>query len=110
MGWWKDRWAMSFQQNSSKGICYLAGNNPSPEQWIQCASIQNTKFYQDRFQLLFKSFVNEPRRKLRPGGILPMLDIFRAWHNLCYQDKEGNTPAQRLGLTDQPLTLKQLLS
>ncbi|NOI66778.1 lactate dehydrogenase [Vibrio sp. 99-8-1] len=110
MGWWKDRWAISEQQNVSKGICYLAGNNSSTKQWLQQASVQNTKFYQDRFQLLFGSFINEPRRKLRPSGILPMLDIFRAWHNLCYQDKDGLTPAQSLGLTDQPLTLKQLLS
>lgn len=110
MGWWKDRWAMSFQETASKGICYLAGDNPSPDHWFHKASIRNTKFYQDRFQTIFGSFINEPRRKLRPGGILPMLDIFRAWHNLCYQDKDGNTPAQRLGLTDHPLTLKQLLS
>ena len=110
MGWWKDRWAISSQGRASKGICYLAGNTPSPAYWLQKATTSNTKYYQDRFQMLFESFVNEPRRKLRPGGILPMLDIFRAWHNLCYQDREGSTPAQRLGLTDQPLTLKQLLS
>jgi len=110
MGWWKDRWAISEQENASKGICYLAGELRSPQHWLQKASVKNTLFYQERFQLLFDSFINEPRRKLRPGGILPMLDIFRAWHNLCYQNKEGYTPAQRLGITDHPLTLKQLLS
>ncbi|WP_413282566.1 transposase [Vibrio sp. MA40-2] len=110
MGWWKDRWAISTQENASKGICYLAGENPSPQTWINKASIRKTAFYQDRFQLIFDSFINEPRRKLRPAGILPMLDIFRAWHNLCYQDKDGKTPAQELAITDQPLTLKQLLS
>lgn len=110
MGWWKDRWAMSYQGTIGKGICYLAGDNPDISYWVQNATVSNTKFYQDRFQTLFESFINEPRRKLRPGGILPMLDIFRAWHNLCYQDKRGTTPAQRLELTDQPLTLKQLLS
>lgn len=110
MGWWKDRWAISEQENARKGICYLAGSTPSAEHWLQKASVHNTRFYQERFQTLFASFINEPRRKLRPGGILPMLDIFRAWHNLCYQGKDGVTPAQRLGLTDEPLTLKQLLS
>ncbi|WP_375748796.1 lactate dehydrogenase [Vibrio sp. HN007] len=110
MGWWRDRWAISKQNEGSKGICYLAGKNNEPKYWLEKATVEHTKFYQDRFQLLFDSFINEPRRKLRPGGILPMLDIFRAWHNLCYQDKEGLTPAQRLGITEQPMTLKQLLS
>jgi len=110
MSWWRDRWAIASQGDSQKGICYLTGNNPEPKQWLNTASIQQTKFYQQRFQLLFDSFINEPRRKLRPGGILPLLDIFRSWHNLCYQDKQGLTAAQRLGVTEQPLTLKQLLS
>ncbi|MCW8335913.1 lactate dehydrogenase [Vibrio paucivorans] len=110
MGWWRDRWAIANQPSASKGICYLAGDKTEPETWLQKASIRKTEFYQQRFQLLFGPFINEPRRKLRPGGLLPMLDIFRAWHNLCYQDKDGNTAAQNLGLTDSPLTLRDLLS
>ncbi|MGC9403986.1 lactate dehydrogenase [Vibrio genomosp. F10] len=110
MGWWRDRWAIANQADSAKGICYLAGNKPDPTHWLQNASIHHTSFYQQRFQLLFASFINEPRRKLRPGGILPMLDIFRAWHNLCYQDKQGKTAAQNLGLSELPLTLRDLLS
>jgi hypothetical protein len=110
MGWWRDRWAISQQEQGSKGICLLAGDSEQTRHWLHCASVKNIRFFQERFQLLFESFINEPRRKLRPGGILPLLDIFRAWHNLCYQDKDGQTPAQKLGLTDQPMTLKQLLS
>ncbi len=110
MGWWRDRWAIAHQANGAKGICYLAGSTPEPEVWLQKASIRKIEFYQQRFQLLFESFINEPRRKLRPGGILPLLDIYRAWHNLCYQDKDGHTAAQNLGLTQKPLTLKELLA
>ncbi|MCG9595238.1 lactate dehydrogenase [Vibrio sp. Isolate25] len=110
MGWWRDRWAITSFANSSKGICYLAGKNNEPKEWLSKASIRQTEFYQQRFQTLFESFINEPRRKLRPGGLLPMLDIFRAWHNLCYQDKSGMTAAQSLGLTQSPLTLRELLS
>ena len=50
------------------------------------------------------------RARNETTGILPLLDIFRAWHNLCYQDKQGLTAAQRLEVTDAPLTIKQLLS
>ncbi|HFF4040318.1 TPA: lactate dehydrogenase, partial [Vibrio cholerae O1] len=110
MGWWRDRWAIAHSGTKAKGICYLAGSNPDPQHWLQHASIRQIEYYQNRFQLLFESFINEPRRKLRPGGIQPLLDIFRAWHNLCYQDKHGFTAAQNLGLSQHPLTLKELLS
>ncbi len=110
MGWWRDRWAITTHGNAAKGICYLAGNNSQPKQWLRTASIRQTAFFQHRFATLFESFINEPRRKLRPGGLLPMLDIFRAWHNLCYQNKEGKTAAQVLELTQSPLTLSELLS
>ncbi|MGR5093943.1 transposase [Vibrio maritimus] len=110
MGWWRDRWAVTHQSSgASKGVCYLAGSNPNVSYWLQTANTKQVSFYQDRFQLLFESFVNEPRRKLRPAGIHPLLDIFRAWHNLCYQDKQGLTAAQRLGVTDAPMTLRCLL-
>lgn len=110
MSWWRDRWAISSQYECNKGICYLAGDRNEPESWFNVATTRHIQFYQNRFQLLFESFINEPRRKLRPAGILPLLDIFRAWHNLCYQDKQGLTAAQRLKVTDAPLTIKQLLS
>ena len=110
MGWWRDRWAIANQNSASKGICYLAGDKSEPNQWLNSASIQQTIFYQQRFQILFSAFINEPRRKLRPGGILPMLDIFRAWHNLCYQDKQGKTAAQNLNIAESPMTLRDLLS
>ncbi|WP_100752693.1 lactate dehydrogenase [Vibrio salilacus] len=110
MGWWRDRWAIANNGSASKGICYLAGCNNQPKQWLRTASIRQTAFFQHRFETLFESFINEPRRKLRPGGLLPMLDIFRAWHNLCYQNKEGKTAAQMLELTPSPLTLSELLA
>lgn len=111
MGWWRDRWAITHQESgASKGVCYLAGSNPNVSHWLKTASTKSIDFYQDRFQLLFEGFINEPRRKLRPAGIHPLLDIFRAWHNLCYQDKSGLTAAQRLGVTEAPMTLKCLLS
>ena len=110
MGWWRDRWAITENAGYAKGICYLAGDRNDPKLWLQHASIESTAFYQSRFQVLFQSFINEPRRKLRPAGLLPVLDIFRAWHNLCYQNKSGVTAAQSLGLTSYPMSLRELLS
>ena len=110
MGWWRDRWAIAHAGSIAKGICYLAGANHQPKYWLQRASTNKIELYQQRFQLLFESLINEPRRKLRPGSLLPVLDIFRAWHNLCYQDKHGITAAQALGLTHSPMTLQELLS
>ncbi len=110
MGWWRDRWAIAENHQYAKGICYLAGEQSSPKLWLQKASTDAISTYQERFHLLFESFVNEPRRKLRPAGLLPVLDIYRAWHNLCYQKRDGLTAAQSLGLANAPISLKQLLS
>ncbi len=110
MGWWRDRWAIAQHGENAKGVCYLAGDNSEPKQWLRNAKTSEVEFFQQRFQVLFSAFINEPRRKLRPGGLLPMLDIFRAWHNLCYQNKDAMTAAQSLGLTQSPLTLRELLS
>ncbi len=120
MGWWRDRWAISSQRHADdkqqaihpqgeKGICVLAGNN-DVSHWIRNASTQSIATYQQRFQLIFRDFINEPRRRLRPAGIAPLLDIFRAWHNLCYQDKLGQTAAQKLKLIDKNYTIRDLLS
>ena len=118
MSWWRDRWAISTQIKAKnnpqihyqKGICYLTGRDDNLVDWFQHATLSQAQGYQHRFQQLFESFINEPRRKLRPASILPLLDIFRAWHNLCELDTNGLTAAQRLGVSKEPLTIKQLLA
>lgn len=118
MSWWRDRWMISTQKNAKehhtihhqKGICHLAGEENNPINWFKHATLRQVQGYQYRFQALFECFINEPRRKLRPASILPLLDIFRAWHNLCEQDINELTAAQRLGVSKEPLTIKQLLA
>lgn len=116
MGWWQDRWAISSQThrdsnlNIEKGICYIAGPTSDPDYWLSHASINAVHKYQAKFQAHFASFINEPRRKARPAGIIPLLDIFRAWNNLCSQNKQGKTPAMKQGLIHHPLSLRQLLA
>ncbi|MGF1724356.1 transposase [Photobacterium nomapromontoriensis] len=110
IGWWRDRWAFTRQDENSKGICHLGGEKGNEGHWLETASHSAITRYQQQCQSQFSQLINEPRRKLRPGGLLPLLDIYRAWHNLCHQDKTGVTPAQKLGLVTAPLTLEQLLS
>ncbi|KJF87593.1 hypothetical protein [Photobacterium phosphoreum] len=109
MGWWRDRWAFSRNNSSNKGICHLGGNKKQQQHWLTIATHQAATVYQQRFHDQFSHMVNEPRRKLRPASLLPLLDIYRAWHNLCHQNKAGVTPAQALGLMSSPMTLEQLL-
>ncbi|OBU22132.1 hypothetical protein [Photobacterium aquimaris] len=109
MGWWRDRWAFSRNKGSNKGICHLGGNKKQQQHWLTVATHQAATVYQQRFYDQFSHMVNEPRRKLRPASLLPLLDIYRAWHNLCHQNKAGTTPAQILGLMSSPMTLEQLL-
>lgn len=110
MGWWRDRWAFTRHGDISKGICHLGGEKDNEAKWLAIAHHDVITDYQQRFQDQFSQLINEPRRKLRPGGLLPLMDIYRAWHNLCHQDKSGLTPAQKVGLISAPLTLEQLLS
>ncbi|KLV03683.1 lactate dehydrogenase [Photobacterium aquae] len=110
MGWWRDRWAFTRDGELSKGICHLGGEKGNETKWLEHASHDTVRRYQQRFHDQFSQLVNEPRRKLRPGGLMPLLDIYRAWHNLCHQEKNGLTPAQQIGLVNAPLTLEQLLS
>ncbi|OAN13380.1 lactate dehydrogenase [Photobacterium jeanii] len=110
LGWWRDRWAFTRINEISKGICHLAGERENERFWLNTASDRAILQYQQRFHDHFAQLVDEPRRKLRPAGLLPLLDIYRAWHNLCRQDRNGQTPAQQMGLTAAPLTLEQLLS
>ncbi|PSW65054.1 lactate dehydrogenase [Photobacterium leiognathi subsp. mandapamensis] len=110
LGWWQDRWAFTHLENASKGICHLGGETNDDKKWLKHATYRAVSSYQHRFQEQFSQLINEPRRKLRPAGLLPLLDIYRAWHNLCRQDKFSLTPAQRLGLASSPMTLEQLLS
>ncbi len=109
MGWWRDRWAFSRNKSGNKGICHLGGNKKDQQHWLTIATHQAATAYQQRFHDQFSHMVNEPRRKLRPASLLPLLDIYRAWHNLCHQNKAGLTPAQALRLMSSPMTLEQLL-
>ncbi|MDD1794070.1 lactate dehydrogenase [Enterovibrio makurazakiensis] len=109
LSWWRDRWAFTQKGKAEKAICHLWRETGKEHKWLQQASTFRLEEYQARFHINFRSLVDEPRRRLRPGGLLPLLDIFRAWNNLCHQNNEGFTPAQALNLTRQPYTLAQLL-
>ncbi|WP_311567430.1 lactate dehydrogenase [Photobacterium arenosum] len=110
LGWWRDRWAFTRFDQVGKGICHLGGEKNNEARWLQLATHREVDEYQQRFYQQFAQLVDEPRRKARPGGLLPLLDIYRAWHNLCRQDRNGLTPAQQLGIMASPLTLEQLLN
>ncbi|KXF80486.1 lactate dehydrogenase [Enterovibrio coralii] len=110
LSWWRDRWAFTKSGEGNKAICHLGRETDNERHWLECASTEQLERYQSRFHQCFKSVIDEPRRRLRPGGLLPLLDIYRAWNNLCHQDSNGITPAQALGLARKPYSLADLLS
>ncbi|MDD1780136.1 lactate dehydrogenase [Enterovibrio sp. ZSDZ35] len=110
LSWWRDRWAFTKIGVGSKGICHLGRETNNERYWLEKASTEQLEDYQSRFHLCFKSVIDEPRRRRRPGGLLPLLDIYRAWNNLCHQNSDGFTPAQALGLARKPYSLADLLS
>ncbi|MDN3715888.1 hypothetical protein [Vibrio breoganii] len=107
-------WSLSEQWHlrgkaDQRAICQLVESNLTQKQAHQLPKLSPVTHYMDRFHAMFKSSVNEPRRKRRPEGLLPLLDIYRAWNNLCHQEKPGETPAVNAGISEKPLSLDQLL-
>ena len=45
-----------------------------------------------------------------PLVVQQLLNIFRAYYNYCLPGQDGKTPAMRLGLTGQPVSLDVLSS
>ncbi|GEA60859.1 IS1 family transposase [Vibrio comitans] len=107
-------WSLSEQWHlrgkaDQRAICQLVESNLTQKQAHQLPKLSSITHYMDRFHAMFKSSVNEPRRKRRPEGLLPLLDIYRAWNNLCHQENPGETPAVNAGISEKPLSLDQLL-
>ncbi len=103
-------WLLARQGKQQKAIYDISGQHGNPSLWMRSATTAPVQAYQSMFQTLFSHVINEPRRRQRPASILPLLDIFRAWYNLCCVDKKNRTPAQRCGLTQHAHTIRQLLS
>lgn len=107
-------WSVSEQRHlrgapEKRAVCMLVESNMTIKQAHLLPKLAPVTNYIKRFHALFSSTINEPRRKLRPEGILPLLDIYRAWNNLCHQENPGETPAVNAGISEKPLSLTQLL-
>ncbi|MPW36311.1 hypothetical protein [Vibrio sp. B1Z05] len=110
----KVSWSLSEQKHirantEQRAICQIIESNLTQKQVHQLPKHTPISNYMERFHVIFKSSVNEPRRKRRPEGLLPLLDIYKAWNNLCHQNNPGETPAVNAGISEKPLSLDQLL-
>jgi hypothetical protein len=107
-------WSVSEQKHlrgapEQRVVSMLVESNLTQKQAHLLPKLAPVTQYIKRFHALFSSTINEPRRKLRPEGLLPLLDIYRAWNNLCHQENPGETPAVNAGISEKPLSLAQLL-
>ncbi|WP_434361399.1 lactate dehydrogenase [Parasalinivibrio latis] len=109
LSWWRDRWAFTSNESGQKGICHIGNETGRESFWLEHASYLSSWQYQHYFQCQFDHVIHDPRRKHRPGALSIFVDIYRAWHNLCWVDRSGKSPAQKLGVADAPLTLAELL-
>ncbi|GAD79700.1 hypothetical protein VEZ01S_19_01150 [Vibrio ezurae NBRC 102218] len=110
----KVNWSLSEQWHiradaDQRAICQIIESNLTQKQAHQLPKHTPISHYMQRFHAMFKSSVDEPRRKRRPEGLLPLLDIYKAWNNLCHQTNPGETPAVNAGISEKPLSLDQLL-
>ncbi|OBT09481.1 hypothetical protein A9264_14680 [Vibrio sp. UCD-FRSSP16_10] len=107
-------WSISEQwhlktDSDQRAICQLVESTLTQQQAHQLPKLTPLTDYMTRFHAMFKTIVNEPRRRRRPEGLLPLLDIYKAWNNLCHQETPGETPAVKAKISEKPLSLDQLL-
>lgn len=107
-------WTLSEQRHirgpsEQRALGTLVESNLDPRKAHAMPGLSPVTEYLNRFHALFSVTINEPRRRLRPEGLAPLLDIYRAWNNLCHQETAGQTPAVNAGISEKPLSLDQLL-
>ena len=128
IGRWKDRWLTHPFPNMGepeKAVCYLTDYgdydqdhmawlyNKASMHAIDCFFMQIRR----RISLLERAIVtaSSARRMwygysaYKPENIVKLLDVFRVFYNYCLAGKGGKTPAMRLGLAKEVVTLEDLI-
>ncbi|MGF1759138.1 hypothetical protein L4D76_14600 [Photobacterium sagamiensis] len=102
----KERWA--FNKRYTKGISHINKEGQEEARWLEKASYNKISDYQNSFHNLLVTLIDDVTSCQPSKLIIHLLDIYCAWHNLCRQDDEGLTPAQKLSLTSIALPINEL--
>ena len=130
IGKWKDEWLshpLPDMSETEKAICYLTNLNDYDDDhlaWLyNKASLHGVDSYfmviRRRISLLERPIHSRSNSgrvwhgygAYNPNNIVKLLGIFRCFNNyILVSDKDGKTPAMRLGLIDRPVTFQEVIN
>ena len=128
-GKWKDRWfshPLPTMNEPEKAVCWLTQrNNDLNSRTLAGMAMRAGLGPVDNVFQLTRRFMNALERPIgtssgyntvwhgyapyNPAMLQQYLDLFRVAHNFCHTGRDGQTPAMRLGLAEQPLTYDDVL-
>ena len=129
-GKWRDRWfqhPLPTMNEPDKAVCWLTQRNDNEldNRTVAEMAMKAGLGPVDNVFQLTRRFMNAFERPLgtsssystiwhgyapyNPAMLQRYLDLFRTAHNFCHEGKDGQTPAMRLGLAEQPLTYDDIL-
>lgn len=130
IGKWKDEWLahpLPDMSETEKAVCYLTNLNDYDDDhlaWLyNKASLHGVDNYfmviRRRIAMLERSIHSRANAgrvwngygAYNPSNIIKLLGIFRCFYNyILVSDKDGKTPAMRLGLIDRPITFAEVIN
>ncbi len=126
-GKWRDRWLVHPFPNMSepeKSVCYLTDMGDYDQDHLAWLYNKATLHGVDRFLMQIRRRISMLERPIpsassgrrvwhgyspyNPAVITKLLDIFRVYYDYILEGKDKRTPAQRLGLADESVTIEDV--
>jgi len=128
VGKWNDRWLrhpFPSMSEPEKAVCHLTGRESMDEDRLAWLYYQASLHGVDRFFMQVRRRISMLERPIssasaarrtwygysayNPEIIIQLLDIFRVYYNFILKGKDHQTPAVRLGLTNKPSEIEDIL-
>ena len=130
IGKWKDEWLshpLPDMSETEKAICYLTNLNDYDDDHLAWLYNKASLHGVDSYFMVIRRRISLLERPIRsrsnvgrvwhgydaydPNNIVKLLGIFRCFNNyILVSDKDGKTPAMRLGLFDRPVTFQEVIN
>ena len=128
-GKWQDRWfhhPLPTMNEPEKAVCWLTKRDDDLDSRVLAGMAMRAGLWPvDNVFQLTRRFMNALERPIgtssgyntvwhgyapyNPAMLQQYLDLFRVAHNFCHTGRDGQTPAMRLGLAEQPLSYDDVL-
>lgn len=130
IGKWKDEWLshpLPDMSETEKAICYLTNLNDYDDDHLAWLYNKASLHGVDSYFMVIRRRISLLERPIRsrsnvgrvwhgygaydPNNIVKLLGIFRCFNNyILVSEKDGKTPAMRLGLIDRPVTFQEVIN